>query len=60
VGYAREKYMYRDFQNVSPKKYCHMYIQLPCHDAKLLFVESEGGRALRGAEGGKEKAANKK
>jgi hypothetical protein len=31
-----------------------MDIQLPCHDAKLLFVESE-----EGAEGGG-KAANKK
>jgi len=46
--------MYPYFQNVSPKKYCHMYIQLPCHDAKLLFVESEGGGGLRGKGKGSE------
>jgi len=53
-GICKGKYMYRYFQNVSPKKYCRLYIQLPCQDAKLLFVES-GERGLRGGGWGGKK-----
>jgi hypothetical protein len=49
-GICKGKYMYRYFQNVSPKKYCRVYIQLPCHDAKLLFVESGVGGHWEGKE----------
>jgi len=38
-GICKGKYMYRYFQNVSVKKYRCLFIQLPWHDTKLLFVE---------------------
>jgi hypothetical protein len=48
--------MYRYFQTVSPKKYCRMYIQLLCHGAKLLSVESgEGWVRGKGKAGSKKK-----